>query len=479
MTIASLPFLAFAAVAALFYNAARPLWWRQGVLLLANLYFLSTFSLGPLSYLPLAGFLGLSYAGALLLQRTRSPRLFWPVLVIVLGAFFWLKKYWFVSFVGFLGIPYVAIGLSYMLFRAVHVLMDAQAGTLPARISPLAYLNYLLNFTTLVSGPIQRYQDFAATQLTPQQPSLTWIDAGRAVERIALGFFKMIVLAAVVWAVHEQSQEAFAGRQSFGATVATALVLTTSYAVYLYFNFSGYTDIVIGVARFLRFELPENFNRPFSALNFLDFWARWHMSLSNWFKIYFYNPLVKALLTRFPEPAVEPFLGVAGFMITFFLIGLWHGQSSIFALYGLLLGLGVSVNKLYQIEMAKALGRKGYRALAANWLYQTFARGLTFTWFTMSLICFWSDWGQIHDLILRLGAAGIVALWLVMISASSLVLAAIQALRGRSLRGVVDGSPVLLSRYVRTVWVTANALTAVAALALLATPAPDVVYKVF
>ncbi len=479
MTIASLHFLAFAAIAALFYNAGRALWWRQGILLGANLYFLYTFSLGPLSYLPLIGFLALSYAGARLLQHTRSPRLFWPVLLIVLGIFFWLKKYWFFNLFGFLEIPYVAIGLSYMLFRAVHVLMDAQAGTLPGRLSPIAYLNYVLNFTTLVSGPIQRYQDFAATQLSAQQPTLTWIDAGRAIERIALGFFKMIVLAALVWAVHEQGLEALANRSSFVDTVATALVLTTSYSVYLYFNFSGYTDIVIGVARFFRLELPENFNRPFSATNFMDFWTRWHMSLSNWFKIYFYNPLLKSLMQRFPDPSVEPFLGVAGFMITFFLIGLWHGQSSIFALYGLVLGVGVSFNKLYQIEMAKALGRKGYRALAANWLYRTFARGLTFTWLTMSLICFWADWTQIHDMIGHLGATGIAVLWVAMIVASSLVLAAVQALRDGALSIVLGGSPIMLSRYVRTVWVSAAALTAVAALALLATPAPDVVYKVF
>jgi hypothetical protein len=184
-------------------------------------------------------------------------------------------------------------------------------------------------------------------------------------------------------------------------------------------------------------------------------------------------------MRRFPSPAIEPFLGITAFFVTFFLIGLWHGQTSVFALYGIALALGVSVNKLYQLAMIRLLGRKGYRSLAARALYQTLARGLTFTWFNLSLVCFWGNWEQIAAMINGVGAAGIGLLTVVLIVASSIVLGAIDGGRTLILGIAKDGKPLLLSRYVRVVWGTALATVAVAVLFLMATPAPDVVYKVF
>ena len=140
------------------------------------------------------------------------------------------------------------------------------------------------------------------------------------------------------------------------------------YPVYVYFNFSGYMDLVIGVARFLRLELPENFNRPFSSCSFLEFWSRWHMTLSSWMKTYVYTPLLKAMMERFQSPAIEPFLGVFAFFVTFFLVGAWHGQTSEFLFFGVLLGLGISLNKLYQILLAKRSGA----GVSGRWIPMSF-----------------------------------------------------------------------------------------------------------
>ena len=383
MSTASISFLAFSAIAALLYHLARPVWWRTSVLLIGNFYFLSTFSPGVVSLMPMLAFVVVSYAGIRIVQAAPSSRSYWPIMALVLASFFWLKKYWFLGVFGFLDTPYATIGLSYMLFRAVHLLIDARGGDLPDRIHPVAYANYLLNFTTLVSGPIQRYQEFAA-QLSKPRASLSFVIAGRAVERIVRGLLKMIVFAQLAFLVHARAADGLSAPVRLDELVWMTLVAIVSYTVFLYFNFSGYTDIVIGIARFFGLELPENFNRPFSARNFMEFWTRWHMSLSNWFKIYLYNPMLKALMRRFPSPSIEPFLGVACFTITFFLIGLWHGQTSIFALYGLILGLGVSCNKLYQIVIAKLIGRPRYRALASNPVYRALACGLTFTWLSLS-----------------------------------------------------------------------------------------------
>ena len=287
------------------------------------------------------------------------------------------------------------------------------------------------------------------------------------------------MLAAILDVWHMRALAAFAGETTLNGHIQTALAATVGYTFYLYCNFSGYTDIVIGVARWYRLELPENFDRPFIATSFLDFWSRWHMTLSGWLKVYVYNPLALALIARFPSARAAPFLGVAAFFVTFFLIGLWHGQTSEFAVYGVLLGLGVSVNKLYQVEMAARLGRKRYRALTERPMYQLAARGLTFAWFNISLVFFWGNWSVISQFTAGLGMAGLVLASTALVVAAGVVLTAAIMIREASLRVQVAGSPALRSRYCRTVCVTAMSAFAVSALTLLASPAPDVVYKTF
>jgi alginate O-acetyltransferase complex protein AlgI len=397
-------------------------------------------------------------------------------LVVVL--FFWLKRYSFLPSASFLPFAYSVLGLSYIFFRVAHVIIDAQGGDL-GRISLVAYLNYVLNFTSLVSGPIQRYQDFAAMQLQPERPPLDLRIAGGACERIVTGLFKVVVLAALLHGLHDRAFRDFSVQTTLLGHVWTALEVTVGYTFYLFCNFSGYTDIVIGAARFYRLELPENFNRPFSATSFIDFWSRWHMTLSRWLKTYVYNPLVLASIRRFPSPQAGPFLAVGAFFVTFFLIGLWHGQTSVFAVYGVLLGLGVSVNKLYQLQMAQRLGRKRFRVLTERMLYQALARGLTFSWFTISLVFFWGSWPVIFGLAAGLGVAGSLLATAMLIVGAGLLLTLGIAMRDACLRVRAFGAPLLLSRYSRTVWVTAMGAVAVAALTLLASPAPDVVYRTF
>jgi D-alanyl-lipoteichoic acid acyltransferase DltB (MBOAT superfamily) len=196
-------------------------------------------------------------------------------------------------------------------------------------------------------------------------------------------------------------------------------------------------------------------------------------------KTYVYNPLVLALIARFPRPRAAPLLGVAAFFVTFFLIGLWHGQTSVFAVYGVLLGLGVSVNKLYQVEMVRRFGRRRYRELTDQLAYQALARGLTFAWFTVSLVFFWGTWPVIFQLAAGLGVAGTLLAAATLIFAATVLLTAWVGLRAACLSLRAFGTPLVLSRYSRTVWVTAMGAVAVAALTLLATPAPDVVYKAF
>jgi len=175
-----------------------------------------------------------------------------------------------------------------------------------------------------------------------------------------------------------------------------------AYPIFLYCNFSGYIDIIIAIARLMRLQLPENFNRPFSSTSFIDFWNRWHITLSTWLKTYVYNPLMVTLMRHCDSVELEPHLGVACFFVTFFLIGLWHGRTSEFLFFGLLQGGGVAINKLWQIYIAKALGRKRYKEVARKHLYAIFSRGLTYTWFSFTLFWFWGEWALLAKSSLRL-----------------------------------------------------------------------------
>ena len=295
-----------------------------------------------------------------------------------------------------------------------------------------AYLLYTLNFTTFVSGPIQRYDHFAEDQFAAQPIPLGPRVIGLQLERIVRGFFKVNVLAMLLAHAVRQRCVCAALQQPLPLSVkmlSAAFRLAVVYPFFLYSNFSGYIDIVIALARLMRVRLPENFDRPFSASSFLDFWNRWHMTLSNWLKTYVYNPLLVALMRRIPSLAMQPFLGVFCFFVTFFLIGVWHGRTSEFIIFGVLTGGGMSVNKLWQLGLTRALGRNGYKELAKNPAYEALGRGLNFTWFAFTLFWFWGNWKQIITVFTALSVAQWFGVWLAAWLFATAVLASWEWLR--------------------------------------------------
>jgi len=482
MIVPSPTFLLFAAVIAIAVNLRSAAPWRQGVLLVANILFLSSFSHDVAAFVPFTGFLALGFIAQGITRDGSMPRLFCALLLVTIGAFFWLKRYTFIPSEAFLPFPYLLVGLSYVFFRVLHLIIDSHQGAIDEKVGPLSYLNYTLNFTSLTSGPIQRYQDYRRAEVEP--PPLTPFVAGRAFERIVVGYFKVAIVSMVLSAWQHQTIDTLGANHTLVDRVLAGVTIVGIYPVYLYFNFSGYTDVVIGVARFLRIELPENFDRPFSSGNFLTYWSRWHMTLSNWLKTYVYNPLVTVAMERFPSPALAPYIAVFAFFVTFFLVGLWHGRTSEFVFYGITQGGGVALNKLYQIFMAKRLGRTGYRALCANPIYTAACRGLTFTWVAVTLLWFWSSWSQIGTFAANLGGLATVLVCVALLVGASVVLAAMEALRTMMLRvkwriDSGEREPVLYSRYLRTAWSTALVVVTVTVVVILASPAPDVVYKTF
>jgi len=478
MDTASFQFVFFGLAAALVSNFSRSRFWRSAVLLATSFLFIGLLANNLTILLPLIGFLLLGYAGLLLLQRGWSKWMVWSILAVLL-AYIWLKKYTFIPEGLFLHAPYFTLGLSYIFFRVLHLLIDMGDGDETRQIGPAAYLLYTLNFTTLISGPIQRYDEFARDQFASEPIALGSRVVGLQLERIVRGFFKVNVLAMIFDMLRIDAFAQLGYNLPPSLKLYAAFRLAVLYPLFLYCNFSGYIDIVIAIARLMRVRLPENFDRPFAASSFLDFWSRWHMTLSNWLKTYVYNPLLIFLMRRIPSVTLEPLLGVFCFFVTFFLIGVWHGRTSEFLVFGLLQGGGVAINKLWQLGLARSLGRKGYRELAKNPVYVALGRGLTFSWFAFTLFWFWGSWEQIKQAFGGLSVGQWIGVWLAVWLAATVVLAAWEWLRAALLSIKTAGGPVLTSRYARVVYASALGLAAFVMIFLLNQPAPGIVYRAF
>ncbi|MEQ8816196.1 MAG: MBOAT family O-acyltransferase [Thalassobaculum sp.] len=404
MTVVSPVFLAIGllAVAAVYLLPARVP--RDLILLAASLGFVAA-ALDPASLAGLAAFVLAGFALLRVVERQRRPGVL-AAAVAAAVALFWLLGENDVALGAALGLPrpepVVLLGLSYVMFRVVHLLVDVGQGELAAPVGLRGYLGYLLFFPNFLAGPIQRYEDLAPQLATPSPPDRDGVRAGLA--RMLAGGFSTVVLSGLAFAVFRRAgEEAALGGAAGGLALGVA---TLAFSAYLYASFTGYMDMAIGLGRLLGIAIPENFDRPWLASNFLDFWARWHITLSEWFKFYLFNPSTKELLRAVDRPAAAPWLGAAGYFLTFFVMGIWHGTSLSFAVYGLLLGLGVSLNKAWQVWMVQRLGRRGYNALSARRWYAVAARTAALSWFALALVLVWSDLATVSASLASLGAAG-------------------------------------------------------------------------
>lgn len=317
---------------------------------------------------------------------------------ITILLFSYLKQYGFIDFLGSLSTPYTVVGLSYILFRVIHLMVDVYDRSIRERINFITYLNYTCFFLSFVSGPIMRYQQFVTeNERSRSLHNFSAKELQLNFSRIINGFIKIIGLATLFYYLHNSFDYPY-WKLKVGLDTNVAITWlafsTSTYFVYLYFNFSGYIDVVLGIGALFGFRLPENFNRPFQARSFLEFWSRWHMTLSEWFKTYFFNPLVKALSQRWSSPKMTPYLGVIGYFATFFVVGYWHVPSLALALF---LAFGASINKLYQVWMKRVLGKQKLAKLNELPVYQYLCQGLTFSYMAITLTFLWTT---INDLLL-------------------------------------------------------------------------------
>ncbi len=230
--------------------------------------------------------------------------------------------------------PLSWLGFSYLAFRLLHTIRDRQTGRLPA-VTLAEYVNYVIFFPSFTAGPIDRLERFANELRTPLAlADKDWLDAGG---RLFIGLFKKFVIADLL-AVISISDVLVANVRSSG----WMWVFLYAYAFRIYFDFSGYTDVAIGMGRLMGIRLPENFRTPYLQPNLTQFWNSWHMTLTQWFRSYFFNPLTRALRTA-QRPLAIWLVVLVTQVATMLLIGLWHGVTTGFVMWGLWHGLGLFI----------------------------------------------------------------------------------------------------------------------------------------
>ena len=335
MIFSSIPFLYYFLPLALLLCYLVPSRARNAFLLLASLVF---YAWGEPKYLPvMAAATALGYGFGLATQRFRRFRK--PLLVLSIASslgFLLYFKYadFFLENLNGLGgnVPLLKlalpVGISFYTFQILSYTVDVYRGEVRAQRNPIDLACYVTFFPQLIAGPIVRYKDIAA-QLRDRPQNLDNLRLGTS--RFLVGLGKKVLLANLLGEV------CAAWRVTADPSVLFSWLYALSYTLHIYFDFSGYSDMAIGLGKLFGFSFPENFNYPYISRSITEFWRRWHMSLGTWFRDYVYIPLGGNRKGKGRQ-----FLDI---LIVWMLTGFWHGAAWNFLLWGLYFALLLMAEK--------------------------------------------------------------------------------------------------------------------------------------
>ena len=364
-------FLFLPAVMAVYYALPDRFSLRNNWLLVSSLAFYAWGE--PVFVLMMLASICFNYFAALAVGRLRNGiagRLVFvssiAVNILFLGVYKYLNfvtatvREWFPSWCGV--VPQTSIllpiGISFFTFQAMSYLMDVRRGVSPQR-NPLAVALYIALFPQLVAGPIVRYTTIAG-QISCRRT--TWELFSSGAIRFMVGFNKKMLLANVL---AEAADKMFASPlQSVSGAVLGAL----SYTLQIYFDFSAYSDMAIGLGRMFGFSFPENFNYPYVSRSVTEFWRRWHISLGSWFRDYLYVPMGGSRAGKARM--------VLNLSVVWLLTGIWHGANWTFVVWGVFYGVLLTAEKLSgwdkRIESNPGLAAFSYPltmlAVVAGWV---------------------------------------------------------------------------------------------------------------
>jgi D-alanyl-lipoteichoic acid acyltransferase DltB (MBOAT superfamily) len=269
--------------------------------------------------------------------------------------------------------PMFVVGFSYVALRLVEV---ARA-VIEQRHSPpdlASTVNYLIPFHMLAAGPIQSYDEFVAQPAVPEP--LSFQQALACIERIAGGLFKKFVVANLISALF---------LTGFRARGSYLFLEAQLHFIWIYLDFSAYTDVAVGIGGLLGVLTPENFNRPYLARNMIDFWERWHISLSLFVRRNVFIPIQLAMARR--SGGQMSLMGTTvAFSVSFLLVGLWHGVDWRWLGWGACHATGLVLCNAYRQLLLNRLGRKGFNRYLANPWIRAVMTIVTFEFVAFSLV---------------------------------------------------------------------------------------------
>ena len=354
MLFSSIPFLYYFLPAVLLVYFLVPSRLRNGVLLLSSLIF---YGWGEPKYVVLMiATIAAFYLCGLAIDRAKSQRVkkVWLTVAVVVGivllTVFKYADFFLQSFAAVTGLSLpllklaLPIGISFYTFQCLSYAVDVYRGNAAAQKDPIAFGAYVALFPQLIAGPIVRYVDIAREL---ENRTLTLDDAMAGVRRFLVGLGKKVLLANQLGLLTEVF------RDSSEKSILFHWMYAVAFMLHIYFDFSGYSDMAIGLGRVFGFHFIENFNYPYLSKSITEFWRRWHMSLGSWFRDYVYIPMGGNRVSRGRW--------VFNILVVWMLTGLWHGASWNFVLWGLLFALMLLLEKwIPALQQLPELLRRGY-----------------------------------------------------------------------------------------------------------------------
>ncbi len=340
----------FLAVVLILYYAA-PYKYKNGIITIASLIF---YSWGEVKYFPIMlASTAVDFFASQTIERHRDNKKITRIalacsMIFNLGSLFFFKYTdFFISNINnFFGtsIPLLKLtlplGISFYTFQTMSYTIDVYWGKVKAEESIINFSAYVTMFPQLIAGPIVRYTDIAA-KLNTFEGRITLDDINEGIKLFILGLGKKVLIANNVGAL-------WTDIETMGfASVSTPLAWLgiIAYSLQIYFDFSGYSLMAIGLGKMLGFDFPQNFNLPYISKSITEFWRRWHITLSSWFREYVYIPLGgnrKGLKRQ-----------ILNMLVVWFLTGFWHGADWNFMLWGLYYFILLALEKMFLLDFLK------------------------------------------------------------------------------------------------------------------------------
>jgi len=304
---------------------------------------------------------------------------------IFITILFVFRNYDFVSpFIqsGFLSIFYSTIlsvqklGLSYILFRHLLWLWHCKKRVIVSS-NFLCYLNYIIFFPTILAGPIDSYNNFQYWFYQKRNSFAAKLPYA-GVTRLLLGAFKTLILVPLL-IDKATNYELFLSVHSPAFSIFLSSIY---YSFYIYFDFSGYSDLAIGTSYLLGIKTPENFDNPYLSTNLSEFWKRWHITFSKILSDLFFKPFVRFLNKLLNLSSSKMYVSILGYLFTFIICGLWHGSTLNFLLWGLWHGIGLALLKVWQTSTSN------FNQLKSTSVFQMLAIAINFSFVSIGWIFF-------------------------------------------------------------------------------------------